>query len=226
MEILGKLLLQLGWPSFIAFLLLALGAYATVQWIKQVKFKRAAEKSGIKVGNESDLRYHILFSTAQYRLTVELPNMDIFPNKPVRQMLMTDLLRIYIKSISEGCKEIASTNMRGWSSEQWNTEMTNRLSAMITNAHYNAKSEGIPDIVITKFSRWVNPSIDMLFTYVETIGNSNIYSSNIARTNTMFLVVNLLMSTMLGDAERSIKQLNGDITGKLYKNQVIEPIEH
>lgn len=226
MEILGKLLLQLGWPGFIAFLLLAVGAYAAVQWIKQMKFKKDAEKSGIKVSNESDLRYHVLFSTAQYRLAIEIPNLDIFPDKPVRQQLMTDLLQAYTKAILEGCKEISSTNMKGWSSEQWSIEMSNRLSMMISAANRNAKNEGIPDAVITKFSRWVNPSIDMLFNYVEVIGNSNIYSSNVARTNTMFLIVNLLMSTMLGDAERSIKQLNGDITGKLYKGQLVEPISH
>lgn len=226
MEILGKLLLELGWPGFIAFLLLGVGAYAAVQWIKQVKFKKTAEKSGIKVGNESDLRYHVLFSTAQYRLAIELPNLDIFPDKPVRQLLMADLLRIYIKTISEGCKEISTTNMKGWSAEQWAIEMTNRFSQMVSAASNTARQDGIPDIVITKFSRWINPSIDMLFSYVDMIGNSNIYSSNIARTNTLFLVVNLLMSTMLGDAERSIKHLNGDITGKLYKGQVIEPIEH
>lgn len=226
MEIFGKLLLEFGWPGFIAFLLLGIGAIFAMQWIKQFKFKKTAEKSGIQLGNESDLRYHVLFSTAQYRLTVELPNLDIFPDKPVRQQVMTDLLRVYLKSIMDGCKEVASSDMKGWSAERWSIEMTNRLSTMISVANNNARAEGIPDIVITKFSRWANPSIDMLFSYVEMIGNSNIYSSNVARTNTMFLVVNLLMSTMLGDAERSIKHLNGDITGKLYKGQLIEPINH
>ena len=112
--------------------------------------------------------------------------------------------------------------MKGWSSEQWSIEMTNRLSDMITAATSTCRMEGIPEIVITKFARWVNPSIDMLFNYVEMIGNSNIYSSNIARTNTLFLIVNLLMSTMMGDAERSIKGLNGDISGQVYKGQIIE----
>lgn len=222
MDILGKILLELGWMNFILFLLAGTASVAAIQWIKQAKFKKAAEKSGIQVSDESDLRYHVLFSTSQYRLAIELPNLDVFPNKPTRQLLMADLLRIYIKSLLDGCKEIAVTNMKGWSSEQWSIEMTNRLSLMISAAHSTAKMEGIPDIVLLKFSRWVNPSIDMLFSYVEMIGNSNIYVSNIARTNTLFLIINLLMSTMLGDAERSIKDLNGDISGKEYKGQIIE----
>lgn len=222
MDIFGKILLELGWINYILFLLVGIAAIASLQWIKQLKFKKAAEKSGIQVGDESDLKYHVLFSSAQYRLTIELPNLDVFPGKPVRQLLMTDLLRIYIKAILEGCKEISVTNMKGWSSEQWSIEMSTRLSTMISAANSTAKMEGIPDIVLLKFSRWVNPSIDMLFSYVEMIGNSNIYSSNIARTNTLFLIINLLMSTMLGDAERSIKLLNGDITGKSYKGHIIE----
>lgn len=226
MEVLGKLLLQLGWPGFIAFILLALIGFAGIQWIKTWQFKKTADKNGIKVGNESDLRYHVLFSTATYRLAIELPNLDIFPDKPVRQQLMVDLLRIYIKTIMEGCKDIAVTNMKGWSADQWTIEMSTRMSQMISAANGSARMEGIPEVVITKFSRWAGPSFDMLFTYVETIGSSNAYSSNIARTNTLFLIINLLMSTMLGDAERSIKELNGDITGKLYKGQLIEGVEH
>lgn len=226
MDALAKLLLQLGWPGYIAFLLLGIASYAAIEWIKQLKFKKTAEKSGIKVGNESDLRYHTLFSTAQYRLAVELPNLDIFPDKPIRQMLMTDLLRIYIRTIHDGCKDISVLNMKGWSNEQWNIEMSTRLSVMISDAKTAARFEGIPDILITKFSRWVTPSLDMLFTYVDVIGTSNIYSSNIARTNTLFLIVNLLLSTMMGDAERSIQGLNGDITGKIYKGQAIEDLAH
>ena len=226
MDTLGKLLLQLGWPSFLLFIAVALGSYGVVQWISQVKFKNRAEKNGIKVGENSDLRYHILFSAAQYRLTVELPNLEIFPDKPVRQALMTDLLRIYIKHIADGCREMASVDMGNWSAEQWTTEMGNKMNSIICAANSAARDSGIPEIVVTKFTRWINPSIDMLFTYVETVGRSPIYHSNLARTNTLFLVVNLLMSTMLGDAERTIRYLNGDITGKMYRNQMIEPLDH
>lgn len=226
MEVLGKLLLQLGWPGFVAFIFLAVGAFAAIQWIKTWQFKKTADANGIKVGDESDLRYHVLFSTAQYRLAIELPNMDIFPDKPVRQQLMVDLLRVYIKTIMEGCKDISITNMKGWPAEQWTIEMSTRISQMISAANNSARMEGIPEVVITKFSRWAGPSFDMLFTYVENIGTSSAYSSNIVRTNTLFLIINLLMSTMLGDAERSIKELNGDITGKLYKGQIIEAVEH
>jgi hypothetical protein len=225
-EIFAKLLLQLGWPGFIAFILLTVGAVAAMQWVKQINFKKLAERSGIRVGNETELRYHTVFSTAQYRLAVEIPNLEIFPEAPVRQRIVIDLLRVYISAILEGCKDIASTEMKSWSAEQWTIEITNRLSSMVAAAGANARIEGIPDIVITKFSRWIVPFIDMLFNQVETIGKTNIYSSNIARTNTFLLIVNLLMTTILGDAERSIRSLNGDITGKLYKGQTIEPVEH
>lgn len=218
--------MHLGWPGFIAFIFVAIGAFGVIQWIKTWQFKKTADKNGIKVGDESDLRYHVLFSTAQYRLAIELPNLDIFPDKPVRQQLMVDLLRVYIKTITDGCKDISTTNMKGWSADQWTIEMNTRMSQMISAAQNSSRHEGIPDALITKFGRWAGPSFDMLFTYVETIGSSNAYASNIVRTNTLFLIINLLMTTMLGDAERSIRELNGDITGKLYKGQVIEDIEH
>lgn len=206
--------------------MVSLGATAAFKWIQAWKFKKEAEKSGIKISNESDLRYHVLFSTAQYRMVIELPGLEIFPDKPVRQQLMVDLLKAYIKAIHDGCKEISVLNMKGWSAEQWTVEMSTRLTAMITEAKNASRADGIPEIVEVKFSRWIAPSLDMLYSYVEMVGNSNIYSSNIARTNTLFLVVNLLLSTMMGDAERSIKSLNGDITGQTYKGRIIEAIEH
>ncbi len=64
------------------------------------------------------------------------------------------------------------------------------------------------------------------FTYITTIGTSRAYSSNIVKTNTLFLIVNVLFYTMLGDAERSIHSLNGDITGTIYKGKAVEEVEH
>ena len=61
MDIFGKILLELGWVNFILFLLAGVSAVTAIQWIKQAKFKKAAEKNGIQVGDESDLRYHVLF---------------------------------------------------------------------------------------------------------------------------------------------------------------------
>ncbi|QDJ96440.1 hypothetical protein Xoosp13_254 [Xanthomonas phage Xoo-sp13] len=226
MEIFAKILLQVGWPGLVAFILLCLGGTAAMQWIKQINFKKIAERSGIRVGNETELRYHTVFSTAQYRLAFEIPNLEVFPEAPVRQRIVIDLLRIYITAILDGCKDIAATEMKSWSAEQWTIEITNRLSAMVSTATANSRMEGIPDVVITKFSRWIHPFIDMLFNQVETIGKTSIYSSNIARTNTLLLMINLLMTTILGDAERSIRSLNGDITGKMYKGQLIEPVDH
>ncbi len=226
MEILGKLLLQFGWPSFISFILIAFVAHLAVQWVSGMKFKNAAEKGGIKLGTESDLRYHILFSTAKYRLSVEIPNLEVFKDKPIRQLLMIDLLRIYTKTISDGCRDIATLDMKGWSSDRWIVEMTNHISTIMSAAYETSKSEGIPDIVIIKFARWINPTVEMLFTYIETIGKSSTYFTNLARTNTLFLVVNLLLETILWDAERTIKYLNGDISGKTYKNYIIEGNPH
>jgi hypothetical protein len=54
------------------------------------------------------------------------------------------------------------------------------------------------------------------------LGNSNLYSTNLIRTNTFLLTMNLLLVTTLGDAERSLKELNGEVGGKMYKNAILE----
>ena len=85
-----------------------------------------------------------------------------------------------------------------------------------------AISEGVPEIALKKFSKWHYPTLEMLYDYINVLGSSAVYPTNQARTNTFLLIMNLLQVTTVGDAERSLKELNGEVGGKLYKNLTLE----
>ena len=76
--------------------------------------------------------------------------------------------------------------------------------------------------MVDKFKRWHSPTTEMLNEYVQLLGASDIYENHNVRTATFFMIINLLLITTLADAERTLRELNGDIAGKMYKNKIIE----
>lgn len=171
---------------------------------------------------EPELKYHPFFSNAHYKIVAEIPTLELSPSKPVKQQMFRDLLTIYIKTMIDTCHEVIELDMTDWSGEKWSNEVSKKMNALVIEFHKNALAAGIPDPALSKFSKWHYPTLEMLYEYITMLGNSSIYSTSIVRTNTFLLTMNLLMVTTLGDAERSLKELNGEVGGKLYKNLVLE----
>lgn len=170
----------------------------------------------------NDLKFHSFFNNAEYRMLVEIPSLELFSNKPVRQKIFRDLLYIECKTIYDICFEIAKLDMSEWTEEQWKTEISKKVGEILSTFIKKSRDEGIPEIVIEKYNKWHNGSFELLFNYISLLGNETIYTSNIMRTNTFFLIMNLLLITTLADAERSLKEINGEITGLVYKGKKIE----
>ena len=221
-----RLIADIGLLKTILIGIVILGLYFGVKFIGQYKFTRKVEESGIKVTDETDLSYHPLFNKAVYFLTHALPQIDVFNDKPVRRQLMIDLLKIYYTSILEGCRQIAELDMKQWSNDKWTTEITRRFNDMFYQAYQKARESGIPEIVIEKFKKWSSPAVDTVFEHITWIGSPVTYNTNTLRTNTLFMMATVMLSSMLGDAERTISRLNGDITGIKYKGKIVEPIDH
>lgn len=226
LAVLMKIVADLGLLKTILIGMVVLGLYFGVKFIGQYKFTRKVEESGIKVADETDLSYHPFFNKAVYFLTHALPQIDVFNDKPVRRQLMIDLLKIHYTAILEGCRQIAELDMKKWSSDKWTTEITRRFNDMFYQANQKARESGIPEVVIDKFKKWYSPAVDTVFEHITWIGSPTTYNTNALRTNTLFMMTTVMLSSMLGDAERTITKLNGDITGIKYKGKVIEPIGH
>lgn len=170
----------------------------------------------------SELRYHPFFSSAHHKIVAEIPILELSPNKPVKQQMFRDLLTIYIKSMLDICLEIIELDMTDWSGEKWSNEISRNMNRLITKFQNDATASGIPRAALDKFSKWHYPTLEMLYDYIKLLGTSKLYPDNISRTNTFLLMMNLLMVTTLGDAERSLKELNGEVGGKEYKNMILE----
>lgn len=174
-------------------------------------------------GIHSTLKLHPFFSNADYRLKIEIPNMDIIPNKPVREQVYKDLVGIAFKDVYDACNDIIShEDMNDWSHEKWMDEVTKRINQIAINIENDASRIGIPDIVTKKFSKWNADTIESLKEYVLMLGHSKLYTTNVTKTNTFLFIMNLLLVTILGDAERTLREINGELKGVKYRGMPIE----
>jgi hypothetical protein len=186
------------------------------------KKDESASHSNVTSDGKKKLAYHSFFANANYRLSIEIPNLEILPSKPVKQQMYRDILNNYIKAIVVGCQDISEIDVDAWGSERWCAEMVKKFNEIIFSFNTTCKANGVPDVVISKFSKWHQSTLEFLYENIMSIGNSAMFSSNTERTNTLFHVLNLLLVITISDAEKTIKELNGEVSGKIYNGKVIE----
>ena len=141
----------------------------------------------------------------------------------MRQKLWRDLLYRKTKVVHDKCLEcVQREDMCDWSSQEWANEITYMMGQINQEFEALARKDGIPEIVIEKFNRWGAPSTSSVYDYINVLSSSEIYTTNLLRMNTFLTIMNLVLITALGDGERTLKLLNGEISGLLYKNELIE----
>jgi hypothetical protein len=223
MESLLKILSEYGLPGFLLVVIITI-VFKTLMKDYSGQLGKIASSLSTTTATDTttELRYHPFFSSAHYKIVAEIPTLELSPSKPVKQQMFRDLLTIYIKTMIDTCMEIIENDMSGWSGEKWANEVSRNLNRLVTDFQRTATDAGIPEAALSKFSKWHYPTLEMLYEYITMLGNSNIYSDNLSRNNTFLLMMNLMLVTTLGDAERSVKELNGEVGGKMYKNAILE----
>lgn len=225
MENLLTLLADYGLVAFAVFVVVAIGLRFVVSWFmikNNIHGKNDAAHDQTRISATLEPKHHLIHRSTRYKIEVEIPNLDIAPGKPVKAGMIKDLMIIHMKSLLEACRDISSLDVEMYNSYKWANEVSLRVSLMVKRASNDAIDAGIPEAAVTKFSKWYQPTIDMLLQYISMISEAGSYPNNIARTNTIFFIMGLLLVTVVADAEKTLAELNGDISGKRYKGKVIE----
>lgn len=217
MDRLLDLLATYGWGGFTILLVVGLAYFFVIRQKSLSTFFNIDDEEA-----STDLKYHPFFRYAQHRMNVELPNLMISPDKPVKQEIFIDMLQILCKHIYNTCMTIANVDMSTWSSDRWGVELSNMMVESINLWTADCAAHDIPPQVIIKFKGWASQNFSLINEYIAFLADSPAYLDNKTRTNTFFLVMNLLLITLIGDAERTLRELNGEISGQLYKGKVIE----
>lgn len=218
-----KLLENYGWAAFFivvtaTLLFKYLGNRISV-WNLRDK-ERITQKENIL---QDELSSHQFFADLTFKLDSEIPTLTFEGNvTPVRQKLFRNLLSLKLISLEGVVLTIVNTNMEDMTSSQWASFIQGEMQRCEKNMEELAKDDGIPSILISKFMVWQVKTSDLLNSYINDLAISPVYTTNLARTNTLLYLLDLKLTTIIGDAERSLIELNGEISGLSYKGESIE----
>jgi hypothetical protein len=168
------------------------------------------------------LKLHPIFSNLSYLASVELSSICFEKQKPVKNQLSRDILIKYVNAVREVSFDFASTDMEDWDVERWTSEALHKMSEILLTANKLMYADGIPESAISNFNFWMGNTFDLLYENIYRIASSKIYETNEARTYTLFLTINILTVSTIIDAEKSFKYLDWGVSGKYYKEKLIE----
>lgn len=160
---------------------------------------------------------HPVFNKINGIIDTKLPITTI--GGPVRTEIFRDVLTIFYETV---LYEVAALLDKNMTSENFLANNYNMANSVIKDSSAKMRRAGIPDVVIEKFNTWNSPRHEYVLSTITDIDASDVFSSLVEK---QYAALNLYMDSMyfvLMDAEKTLKNLNGDLTGAVYKGKVVE----
>lgn len=218
-----QLLQTYGWATvflFVTFFILTkyVGHKYNI-WKDRNIDRREKEDKSLK----DELSNHQFFSNLTYKINNEIPTLDFNGKEtPVRQKMFRDLLELKLIVLRKVVENIITTDMGNMTPSQWASFINHEMQQGETRLRELSLEKGMSPILINKFMVWRKKTNELLKSYINDLAISPVYSTNVARTNTLLYLLNLKLITLIGDAERTLIDLNGEISGMFYQGEEIE----
>jgi hypothetical protein len=220
----ASILESYGWGA----LIFTVTAYVLILYLKKMfKVWNSRDIANVNDDNHfirSQLKAHQVFSTIQYKVNNEIPTLKFKGNTfPVRQKLFRKILEVKLITVKGMLHSIIEMDIFGKTTP---TEWSIAVQSAIDESDYTlsnlALREGIPAIVVSEYMVWHSVSTKTLMAYVNDLAISTLHETNESRTSTLYSIIDLQMSVMVGDAERTLISLNGDLSGLVFNGETIE----
>jgi len=214
---------EYGFAALFVFVVLGfLIHYLKRQW--PIWSQRDLERiSKIEFNLQQELASHQFFTNVLYMINNEVQTLDFNSNKtPVRQKMFRKLVEIRLQCTHELANRIISAEIEEMTASQWANFVVTACAESDIEFEDRALRNGIPPIFIKKFLVWQRRTDEIFNSYVKDLAVASVYTTNMVRTSTLLYILNLKTITTVGDAERSLIELNGDISGMLFNGELLE----
>lgn len=173
----------------------------------------------------ADLSKHPAFHQMENYIAVKIPGM-IFED-PGRSEVFKDMLTIMFRSYIDMMRKVItdSFDVKGEpnfvSNEDFIQKLSNYGIQAIKEYEDQWRKTGVPLICITKFNEWHSNKRDILFSDIQTIANSVFHDTYNVKLATFFDLIFMVLNISILDAEFILKDLNGELSGQVYKGVTI-----
>lgn len=185
---------------------------------EKVEEKLKAGAQGLQYNSVTSLKIlHPIFNKIDNIVNVKLLITKI--GGPVRTKIFRDVLTIYYRTAQQ---EISNLLDKDVTLDNFLSYNYNMINTTIKNSNDKMRAANIPEVVIEKFNTWNSSKYDYMLRTISDIDSSDVFSTTVEK---QYAALNLYTDTgyfMLMDAEKTLKNLNGDLTGTIYKGEMVE----
>lgn len=164
---------------------------------------------------------HPFFDKVDGIIETKLPITTI--GGPVRTEIFRDVLTIFYKTAKDVIKELLDKDI---TMSNFLTENYKAANQIISESNKRMRESGIPEVVIIKFNQWNNDRHEYILSTISDVDSSEVFSTVVEKE---YAILNLYTNSsyfVLIDAERTLKSLNGDLTGTVYKGKIVENLHN
>jgi hypothetical protein len=159
----------------------------------------------------------ILYSKLTYWLEFRLNTMTRSFNDDCRTMIFVDVLKFWFQATKENIFKLSDENINSLNS----AELYDKILVILGTIRYQFEKrcieEKVPEIVVIKFTKWLDRNLEFCIRHIELICYSHIYENNLKKIESVYYICISVFEITLTEAEKTLKDINGELDGTEYR---------
>lgn len=231
MESIIKLLMflkdDIGW---IKSILVASGVLGLALFYKQIlkliwDYVNSFLQSEIMKFNSSGLKKHPLFSKLEFLREKRIKFLKC--QCPLRRKIFGDLMVIRIKAMEFILSDFVKQDLSQYSDADFQFKLSSMIYDIFLKWEEDAKKEGIPSIIVTRFIDVVQDIRDGIVSYIQTSSNSySNFKNNYVKMYSLLDIISGFEELLMIRIELELDDMNGEISSCEYKGNKCQHCSH
>jgi hypothetical protein len=162
----------------------------------------------------------ILISKLTYWVDFKIPQLNL--EDAGRSLIFKDILNTYFLNFKEQVFKLeGNPEFDDMDRQQLMQHITHCIYTVGEDTKDTLIDEGMPKIVIDKFRSWHNKTLEFALRSMELIAQSPVYKTNKDVICASYLLHVAMLEITIAEAEKTLSDLNGELTGLEYKGITI-----
>lgn len=184
----------------------------------QTGLKYLQEK--LKPAVATDPRSHAFFSTVDQLVNYHIPRMRVSTD-PVRNALFRDMLTQKLTIWRKAMLDLVARDFSPLKTFEIKELFSVTLRDCVANYEAAWKAAGVPELVISKFAQWHSPRLEAISSSSSSVFDGKSFTTPAEMLNAVLCLQNALLVETIIDAERTLGELNGELSGLNYQGLTI-----
>ena len=185
----------------------------------QTGLKYLQEK--LKPNEVTDPRSHAFFSTSERLINYHIPRMKVSAD-PARNTLFRDMLTKKLTAWRKSMLDFVARDFTPLKTFEIKELFARTLREIISGYESEWKATGVPDPVVSKFAEWHSPRVEGLSSSATSVFDGKSFTTPNEMLNATLCLQNALLVETIIDAERTLGELNGELSGLTYQGLTLQ----